>query len=115
MAIVRFAVSKFPVKKSLRTINVFVVVLPSEETSEKEGPEYMNRWIRRALWVLLSPVLVPALGGLCIFALFWWVVMQWAESKNPSPIFMVSGASSCAVAMQKEKLRTETEKGTYEV
>jgi len=39
MAIVRFAVVKFPFKKSLRIIDVYVVVVRSEEMSDKEGPE----------------------------------------------------------------------------
>lgn len=72
----------------------------------------MNKWIRRSLWVLLAPVLVPALLGLLVFGLIGWVLMQIGESKRQSPPLMVTGHSSCAVAMQKWKERVEKEKGT---
>ena len=70
----------------------------------------MNKWLRRILWVVLSPVLVPALVGLFFFGVIGWVLMQIGES----PPIMVTGHSSCAVAMQKRIERTEKQKGPYE-
>lgn len=102
-AIVRCAVSKFPLKKSLRTINVYVVVRPSEEMSEKEGPEHMNKWLRRIWLVISAPVRVPALLGLCLLAVFGWFLIVISEGERQSPPLMVTGLSSCAVAMQKAR------------
>jgi len=73
--------------------------------------ESVNKWIRRSLWVLLSPVLVPALVGIFVFGLIGWVLMQIGESKRQSPPLMVTGHSSCAVAMQNWKERAEGHHG----
>lgn len=102
--IVRFAGLKFPLKKSLRTIYVHVVVVPSEEIPEKEGPQYMNKWLRRVLWVFKAPSLL-ALLILCIVG---WVLICISPSEpNEKPPLVVAGQSSCTVAMQKWKKRAE--------
>lgn len=68
----------------------------------------MNKWLRRVLSVLRPPVLL----GLFVFGLIGWVLIVMAEKKSESPRLMVTGHSSCAIAMQKRKERSEKQKGT---
>lgn len=69
------------------------------------GVKTMNKRVRRVLGVLLRPVLIVVLLMLFVFGLFGWVLMQIGEAKRQSPPLMVTGHSSCTLAMQKWKAR----------